>query len=156
MIKSLYDYTRSSKQINEYLRNPSKYDVNDWAAEAIKSDLDKQVKNLDYLIGNGTGKGIKFSKNTKLYRFEESKFHKDYKIGDVIELKAFTSTSLSSKQTYFKGDKMIFYAKAGRSYGTYAGATSYFSSVGQEFLMARNTKIKFIKKDSEGLHFEIL
>ena len=136
-LKAIREYTENnSSAINAYLRGKN-------IRRADKENIQKQISLISSAIAD-----FNLKRNILVYRIEEKEFNKS----ETFELKGFTSTSINRRMLAINFDDCVQYqieVPRGKGRGAYICNQSKYKNE-YEFLLQRNTKVKVIRKLTDG------
>lgn len=113
--------------------------------EKLSNETKASIKNIDLFLSKTDG----LKQNSIFYRAELSVYHKNWKIGDTVTTKIFSSTSIDRRfvdSVQSKSDVLKFYARKGSKCGAFISPISFYKDE-NEFLMKRNLKFKIISNE---------
>lgn len=137
---AIFAYTQQAYEINQELRyNFEGGIVSSRFLDELKLDVDR----IDHIIA-----GFENPESFITYRAVESGYYSDKAIGDIIQDKAFASSTPLYKaveeyaQNYGKDTILKITVPKGKGFGAYINEISVHKDEEYEYLLKRNTKIK--------------
>lgn len=157
------DFNEDRREYSYYLRNETsetiqsvvRYTGSEYISinrglsgvEKLSNETKASIKNIDLFLSKTDG----LKQNSIFYRLELSLYHKNWKIGDTVTTKIFSSTSIDKMfvegSVQSKSDVLKFYARKGSKCGAYISPISLYNEDENEFLMKRNLKFKIISNE---------
>lgn len=142
-------YTNDSTAYNEYLRAGTEDDDN------INDTVDALSKAIDR---------FELKDNLKVFRISDDLLIRDKKVGDIVEDKAFMSTTpfLDTLNKYkekwgkYKEYNYEILVPAGKGRGAYIAPYSHFGFEEKEFLLQKNSKFKILDIDGKNVKLELV
>ena len=146
---AIQKYTNESIDYNTYLRNKRMDDEN------INDTIDALSKAIDR---------FELKDNLKVFRISDDLLIRNKKVGDIVEDKAFISTTPIKSALYdykekWGGGKDYNYEiliPKGKGRGAYIAPYSHFGYTEEEFLLQKNSKFKILDIDGKNVKLELV